>query len=254
MTDDTGNPKRPGRDATMRPLPRRFFQEAAAAPRGNAFAVVLDGRVARTPRRHELSVADEALARDLAAEWAAQGDHIDPATMPLTTLVCTAIDAVRGREAAVAEEIVRYAGSDLTCYRAEAPEALRVLQAAKWDPALDWMSREFGARFNIASGITHVAQPAEATAAVGDALAGLPALQLAATHVLTTLTGSAILALAVLKGHMSLDDAWSAAHVDDDWQIDKWGEDAEATERRRRRHLEARAAARILAVDPTAGH
>lgn len=251
MTDDTGKPKRLGRDVEARPLPRRFFKEATAAPRGVGFAILLDGRVARTPRRHELSVADEALARDIASEWAAQGERIEPSAMPLTTLVCTALDAVRGNEAAVADEIVRYAGSDLTCYRAEAPEALRALQAAKWDPSLEWMAREFGVRFNIASGITHVAQPAEATAAVAAALAPLPALHLAATHVLTTLTGSAVLALAVLKCRMSLDDAWTAAHVDEDWQIEKWGEDAEATERRRRRYLEARAAARVLSAGPT---
>lgn len=249
-SEDTGKPKLPGRDAMARPLPRRFYKEALAAAGGDGFAILLDGRPARTPRRHALAVGDEALARDIAAEWAAQGERIDPAAMPLTTLVCTALDAVRGNEAAVAAEIVRYAGSDLLCYRADGPDALCALQADRWDGVLRWASREFGAPFKIASGITHVAQPAAATAAIAAALGNLSPLPLAALHVLTTLTGSAILALAVHRGHLSFDDAWSAAHVDEDWQIAKWGEDAEAAQRRQRRYQEARAASRILRVSP----
>lgn len=235
------------RDA-IKPLPKRFYKEATVASADSGFAVLLDGRNVRTPRKQILTVPSRALAEDVAREWAAQADVIDPADMPLTTLVFTAIDAVSGAPDAVAADIVKYAGSDLLCYRAESPVELVRTQARHWDPVLRWAEQTIGARLSVGTGLMPVEQPAESAAAVARAVAGLPALELAGLHVLTTLMGSAILALAVHRGHLSLDAAWAAAHVDEDWQIAKWGEDAEAQRRRASRLRQARAAAKVLAA------
>jgi chaperone required for assembly of F1-ATPase len=183
----------------------------------------------------------------MAAEWSAQREHIDPAQMPLTTLACSALDAVSGAEAAVIDEIVKYAGSDLLCYRADAPEGLVLAQARHWDPVLAWSARDLGACFNTATGLIHVAQPAAMPDQIRVALAGYDALAVAAVHVLTSIMGSTVLALAVARGHLGLDAAWAAAHVDEDWQIARWGCDAEAQARRAYRYSQARAAALVLA-------
>lgn len=257
MTDETQNGKAltgAARAAeaiqreSVRPLPKKFYKEVSIGESERGYGILLDGRRVRSPKKCELAVSTRALADGLAREWAAQVDIIDPAEMPLTTLVFTAIDAVAGSEAAVAAEIVRYAGSDLLCYRAEAPAELVKTQALHWDPVLRWAEDAIGARFVVSTGLMPVAQPQASSAAVAAEIAGLPALQLAGLHVLTTLTGSALLALAVHRGHLSLDAAWAAAHVDEDWQIAQWGEDAEARDRRSRRLREARAAAALLAA------
>ena len=155
---------------------------------------------------------------------------------------------MRGREAAVRDDIVKYDASDLVCYRAPQPEALVRRQAELWDPILAWSRDELGASFVVADGIMPVAQPEAATAAVERALAGHDAFALTALHVMTTLTGSAVLALAHAGGRLGAEEAWAAAHVDEDWQISQWGEDAEATARRERRWLEMQAASRLLGL------
>lgn len=235
------------RDAA-RPLPKRFYKDVKVSETDGAFAVLLDGRNVRTPRKQVLTLPSRPLAEEVAREWAAQADVIDPAGMPLTTLVFTAIDAVSGSPDAVAAEIVKYAGSDLLCYRAESPDELVRTEALHWDPVLRWAEQTIGARLVVGNGLMPVEQPAEASAAVARAVTGLPALELAGLHVLTTLMGSAILALAVRHGRLSLDAAWAAAHVDEDWQIAQWGEDAEAQRRRAIRLQQARAAAMVLAA------
>ncbi len=232
----------------VRPLPKRFYRDVTVAETDSSFAILLDGRKVRTPRKQVLTLPSQSLAADVAREWSAQVDVIDPAKMPLTTLVFTAVDAVAGSEEAVAAEIVKYAGSDLLCYRAESPVELVRTQALHWDPVLRWAEQTIGARFIVATGMMPVDQPAEVATAVAQAIAGLPTLKLAGLHVLTTMMGSAILALAVCHGHLSLDAAWAAAHVDEDWQIAQWGEDAEAQKRREVRLREARAAAAVLAA------
>jgi chaperone required for assembly of F1-ATPase len=210
--------------------------------------VLLDGRGIRTPGKQPLLVPTLDLAEAIAAEWKAQGEHIDPATMPMTRLLNSAIDGVRGREADVRAEIVKYAGSDLLCYRAGEPEGLARRQGELWDPVLAWCGEALGARFAVAQGLMPVPQPQAATAAVGRALDGLDPLRLAALHVMTTLTGSALLALAHARGRLTCEAAWAAAHVDEDWQIARWGEDAEASLRRRQRWSEMQAASRVLAL------
>jgi chaperone required for assembly of F1-ATPase len=191
-------------------------------------------------------VPTRALAEALAVEWEAQGERIDPATMPLTRLVNSVLDGVTGREAEVRGDVAKYAASDLLCYRAEGPAELVRRQAEAWDPVLAWAREALGARLVLGEGVVPVAQPSAATAAVEGALAELDAFSLAAHYVMTTLTGSALLALAHARGRLTAEEAWAAAHVDEDWQISQWGEDAEAKARRDRRWAEMQAASRLL--------
>ena len=236
-----------GREA--RPvLPRRFYKSVTVEAVDAAHRVLLDGKAMRTPAKAMFAAPTRALAEAIAAEWEAQREHIDPAAMPLTRLANSAIDGVRPQVAAVRDDIVKYAASDLVCYRAPQPEALVRRQAESWDPILAWSRDALGASFVVADGIMPVAQPEAATAAVERALAGHDAFALTALHVMTTLTGSAVLALAHARGRLSAEEAWAAAHVDEDWQISQWGEDAEATARRQRRWLEMQAASRLLAL------
>jgi chaperone required for assembly of F1-ATPase len=233
-----------GREAKV--VRKRFYKLASAAPLASGFTVHLDGRGVKTPGKAPLVVAVLPLAEALAAEWAAQGEEIKPSTMPLTTLACTAIDAVAPKRAEVADEIGRYAMSDLLCYRADAPAGLVVLQTTGWDPVLSWASGELGVSFKRATGIMHVEQSPKAAEAMIAALLPLDPLRLAAMHILTSLMGSALLALAVLRRHLSLDEAWRLAHLDDQWQIDRWGTDEEAELRQAGRLRTATAAARVL--------
>lgn len=231
----------------LRPvLPKRFYQAAAVTPFEGGHAVTLDGRAVKTPAKAPLVLVSAALAQAVAAEWAAQDAVIDPAAMPLTRLANTAIDAVAKSAPAVAADIIAFAGTDALLYRAESPAELADRQRASWDPVLAWAERTFAARLTPAIGIRHVAQPPDALAAVARALQPHDPWRLAPLHVMTTLTGSALLALAVAHGAMTAEEAWAAAHVDEDWQIETWGQDAEADARRRARRTEMRAAALFL--------
>ena len=233
----------------LRPeLPKRFYAKAGVIERDGLFAVGLDGKPVRTPAKALLAVPERALAEALAAEWEAQADVIDPARMPLTRIVNSAIDGVAREKEAVAAEIVKYAGSDLLCYRAEEPAALARRQQEAWDLPLGWAAETLGARLATTTGVIATAQPAEATDAIKRTAAALDPLSLAAVHVMTTLTGSAVLALAVAAGRMEPEAAWAAAHVDEDFQIEQWGPDEEASERRSKRWREMEAAARLLAL------
>jgi len=235
-----------GKERPTRPLPRRFYEEARCEPRGEMFEVLLDGRSIKTPQEVVLTVPTRALAEAIAVEWAQQGERINPVTMPLTKLANAAIDGVTGRETAVRAELLKYAASDLLCYRAECPHPLVERQAKAWDPVLDWAHKALGARFILASGVMPVPQPAEALNAVAVQLDGLDAFRLASLHVMTTLMGSTLLALAHALGRLTAENAWAAAQVDEDWQIERWGEDAEAAAWRHRRWEEMRAASRLL--------
>lgn len=239
-------PKISARELNARPLPKRFYGSVSVGgvePAG--VPIMLDAKFARTPKKSELRLPTLALARAVAGEWAAQDDRVDPARMPMTRLANTAIDGVTGREADVRADVVKYASSDLVCYRAERPEGLVKRQAELWDPVLAW-GQTRGVRFKVASGLMHVPQAPESLAAVARDLAPLGAFELTALHTMVTLTGSALLALAVLRGAMSVDATWAAAHVDEDWQIAEWGEDAEAEARRAFRWVEMAAAGRLL--------
>ena len=244
------DPMRAAQANMRQPTVRRFYETVEVREaEGGGFALTLDGRAARTPGRHRLVSASRALMLRVAEEWARQGETVDPADMPLTRLLNSAIDGVSRTMDGTRGDIARYAGSDLLCYRAEAPEALAERQRLAFDPVLAWAAETFGARFNLAAGVVHVAQPLEALAAVRAALDAVddPA-RLAALSVITSLTGSALLALAVARGFLTPEAAWAAAHVDEDYQIELWGVDEEAKARREARRREMEAAGVVLAT------
>lgn len=230
-------------------LRKRFYERATASDAAGegGFAVLLDGKQVRTPARRLLAAPSRVLAQAIADEWNAQADVIDPARMPLTRLANAVIDAVADRSAPVADEIAQYLGSDLLLYRADAPEGLVAREAEMWDPVLSWARDELGALFMQVQGVMHAAQPQEAIAA---ARAAIPTdiWRLGAVSVITTLTGSALLALALALRAIDAERAWAAAHVDEDWQMAQWGEDALARERRTYRQSEMQAAATVLAL------
>lgn len=233
--------------AGMKPtLPRRFYKEAGVEERDGLFFLTLDGRTAKTPGKQTLAVPSRGLAEALAEEWARQGAEIDPSTMPITRIVNSAIDGVAPRQAEVVDDLVRYAGSDLVYYRVSEPGRLVESQDTVWNPILDWARDTHGARFTLAEGVMHVTQPDEALAAVRQAVEEVESpFALAALHVMTTLSGSVLIALAHAARQLDEDQAWAAAHVDELYQESVWGEDYEAMERRRRREADFKAASRV---------
>lgn len=235
--------ERLSQDRVDRPLPKKFYKLAAVT---DDLAIVLDGRVVKTPLKSKLVLPGRALAEVIAQEWNAQIDVINPALMPLTKLANTAIDRAGPERAYVAQQIVEFSGSDLVCYRAEAPETLVALQADRWDPVLAMAQLALGVRFKVASGIQHVQQDAATLAAVETHVAGLDAFELTVAHNLTTLTGSALLGLMLVDGAISAEHGWIAAHVDEDFQISQWGEDFEAVRRRHNRRLDYDASLQFL--------
>jgi len=239
------DPIEAARRSLRRPLRGRFYRQAGVAAGEGGFEIALDGKPVLTPARRVLAAPTHALAAAIAAEWERQAAHIDPASMPLTRLANAVIDGVAEAPATVAAEIAKYLGTDLVCYRAEAPEGLVASQAQHWDPILAFARDELKARFVLAAGVVHVAQPAEALAAAGAAMPD-EIWRLGALALLTTLTGSALIALALARGMISTEAAWLAAHVDEDWQMQQWGRDEVALARRALREAEFRAAATVL--------
>ena len=240
------DPVSAARASVRRQLKRRCYDVVSIFPDADGlFAIVLDGRPVRTPARAHLALPTPALAEAVAAEWQAQIDVIDPARMPLTRLANSTIDGVAHALASVSGEIENYLGSDLLFYRAASPAGLVARQAAHWDPILTWAGDVFGARFVLAEGVVHVRQPDVALGAMRAAIPADP-WRLAAVHTVTTLTGSGLIALALAAGRLEVDAAWAAAHVDEDWNMELWGRDALALDRRAAREAEMRAAALVL--------
>jgi chaperone required for assembly of F1-ATPase len=237
-----------GREPLRPPLPKKFYTTARVAEVDGHYAIQLDGRTVRTPKKLTLAVPTAALGKAIAAEWQAQVGVINPATMPLTKLANTVIDGILGQEAAIAEEITRFSGSDLLCYRASGPVELANRQLVAWGPIVHRAGQRLGAAFNTTAGLMPVAQPAATLAAVARRLAPCTAYELAAAHVITTLTGSAILALERLDNAIAAPEIWAAAHVDEDYQIELWGPDDEAAARRAFRWLELQSADQLLTL------
>lgn len=240
-----GGPRAAITDSLAKPLPKRFYKDVGIGE-GAFFQVLLDNRVIKTPGKRALMLPSRALAEAVAAEWQAQGEFIDPSTMPLTRFANTAIDAVAGVQQDVANDIVAYAGRDLLCYRAQGQSELAQAQAAAWDPVLDWAREAIGAHFDVAEGVMPIDQPSMALKRFASALEPHEPFRLTGLHVLTTLTGSALLALAHARGFLDAAQAWAAAHVDEDYQIRQWGEDYEAGQKRKQRQAEFEAASRLL--------
>jgi len=244
------DPEEAVRRATRTPRRKRFYGSAEVADAPGGLAILLDGKPVRTPSGRSLVAPTREIADAIAAEWDAQKEFIDPLAMPLTRLANSVVDAVVDRLDAVRDDVAKYLGSDLLFYRAGHPEALVAREAALWDPVLFWAADAFGAHFILAEGIVHVRQP---DAAITAARAALPAdpWSTAALHVITSLSGSALLALALLHDRLDADQVWAAAHVDEDWNIGQWGVDEEVAARRAARLVDFQAAVRLLkALNP----
>jgi chaperone required for assembly of F1-ATPase len=252
--NDHSNPMEAARRLTAPPRQKRFYKIVEMRREAGGSALRLDGKRAITPGRRPLIVPDERLADAIASEWRAQGETIDPATMPVTRLANSAIDGVAGRQQEVRREILAYAGADLLCYRAEGPAGLVRRQDERWNPILAWAERRFGVPFRLAAGIVHVAQPEPTMRRLAAEIDAYDEpFRLSGLSLATTLTGSALLALALSERVIDADAAWAAAHVDEDWNISQWGEDAEAARRRAGRRVDFAAAALALVPLPVAG-
>jgi chaperone required for assembly of F1-ATPase len=224
---------------------KRFYANAGVGETDGGFTVTLDGKPIKTPSGRTVIVPSRSLAETIAAEWNAQGENIEPLTMPLTRLANSVVQGVVDQAEAVRDDVAKYVASDLLFYRAGHPEGLVAREASHWDPVLFWAAEALGAHFILAEGVMHVSQPQSAIAA---ARAGLPAdpWAIAAMHMITTLTGSALLALALFHGVIDPDQAWAAAHVDEDWNAEKWGVDEEVAARRAAKLVDFGAAAGVL--------
>jgi chaperone required for assembly of F1-ATPase len=245
------DPQEAVRRATRAPQRKRFYAKAGVGETEGAFSVTLDGRPIKTPSGRVVTVPARAIADAVAEEWEAQKETIDPLTMPLTRFANSVVEAVMDRADLVADDVAKYLRSDMLFYRAGHPEALVAREAAHWDPVLFWAADTLGAHFILAEGIVHVSQPETAVEAARAALPKDP-WSIAAVHVVTSLTGSALLAMALMHGVLEPDQVWAAAHVDEDWNAEKWGVDEEVAARRAARLVDFKAACQILsALKPT---
>ena len=229
-----------------KPRPKKVFAKAEPGERAGRHVLLLDGRPAMTPAGRSLWLPNAETASAIAEEWDAQDETVDVNRMPLTRLVHSALDGVLDSIAAVRADIVKYAASDLLCYRAEHPQSLVDIEANAWDPILNWARAELGVALETTAGVAFVAQPAAALAAIAAAVARIEApCGLTALHLMTVLSGSAVLALAVALGRLDPQSAWRAAHADEDFQMMEWGADQAAVERRQRRWRDFESAARL---------
>jgi len=207
---------------------KRFWEAANVATLGDGFTVHLDGRAVKTPAKSPLLVPTRAMADAIAAEWAAQGEKINPLSMPVTRSANAAIDKVTPQHAEVADMIAAYGDAELICYRAEYPDLLIARQAAAWDPLLDWAEVTLKARLMPVTGLMHAPQPPEALQALSVRVHALDAFTLAAFHDLVSLSGSLIIGFATLQDLRPADDLWQISRIDELWQQEEWGKDSEA--------------------------
>ncbi|NTF32167.1 ATP12 family chaperone protein [Rhizobium skierniewicense] len=232
----------------QKPLPKRFYKHVTVGEtEEGGFTVLLDGKTMRTPAKSVLTVPTRALAQLLRDEWDAQVEVVDPTIMPVSRHINTAIDGIASDPQAVFEDILRFSSSDLLCYRAGEPQALVERQSEQWDPIIDWAANTLGARFILVEGVMHQDQPREAIAAFAVTVRKYDTpIELAALHTMTTLTGSALLALALAEGERSVEEIWALAHLDENWTAEQWGEDDDAQIRTAKRFVEMRAAVDVL--------
>lgn len=210
---------------------KRFYDHAAVTAMEGGFAVTLDGKTVKTPARRPLVLPNELIAGAVAREWSAQGDRIEPDTMPLMRLAATAIDRVADNRDTMVDDISAYGETDLLCYRAAEPDALKVMQAEAWQPLLDWCATRFGATLAITEGLIAIPQPGAATGALRAAVDGYDAMSLAALHAITAAAGSLVIALALAEGHIDAKTAWRLSRIDESYQAEHWGIDAEALDK-----------------------
>lgn len=204
---------------------KRVWETVSTAREGDGYAIYLDGRRVRTPAKSPLTLPTKALALKIEKEWAAQGDHIEPATMPFTRTANSAIDRVAPQMAEVADILAAYGDSDLLCYRAERPTELVARQSRSWDPVLDWAAAELGARLVPRTGVIHVPQFSTETARLAAQVHAFSNFELAGFHDLVALSGSLILAFATIHELHDAAKIWALSRLDESWQIEQWGED-----------------------------
>jgi len=239
------DPQEAARRGTRTPQRKRLYTKAGVIEADGGFAITLDGKPIRTPSGRVITAPSRDIAEAISAEWNAQKDTIDPLSMPITRFANSVIEAVVDRVDDVTADIAKYFSSDLLFYRAAHPEALVARETAHWDGVLFWAADSLGAHFILGQGIVHVRQPDAAIAAARAALPSDPWM-VASMHVVTTLTGSALLALALLHGAREGDQVWAAAHVEEDFNAEQWGLDEEAAARRAARLVDFQAATRVL--------
>lgn len=207
---------------------KRFWKTVSVVPEGQGWGLRLDARVLQTPAKAPLIVPTAAMAEAIAEEWRAQEGEIRPALMPVSRAANSAIDKVTLQQAEVAAIIADYGMTDLLCYRATGPEVLVQRQAAAWDGLLDWVAKELGAPLLVTAGVMAVPQPASSIARLRAVVGGFDPFRLTALHDLVAISGSLVIGLATARGHLQPDAAWRAARIDEDWQAEQWGRDAEA--------------------------
>jgi chaperone required for assembly of F1-ATPase len=225
---------------------KHFWKDVSVEPEGEGWGIKLDGRPVKTPARQHLAVPTFNLAEAVADEWRAVGENVDPRAMPLTGLANAAIDRVAPGRHAFAEGLSNYAEADLACYGAEGPDRLIERQEAHWDKLLGWARRRYDVDFVTTSRLIHVAQPPATVERLSHAIAALDAFRLAGLSPLVTIGGSLIAALAVLEKAITPEEAWQAVTVDERWQLEQWGADAEAEAALKNRRRDFLAAARFL--------
>lgn len=229
-------------------LPKRFYKSVKLASSDDGFAVLLDDKPLLTPGRTKLILPNEELAEALRAEWDAQEQQIDPAKMPMTKLVNSAIDLVTAKREQVLDETAKYVASDLICYRAKDPEDLVKKQIDAWNPVIDWAANALQIDFETTKGVTYVEQPKNAIPQARRAMEDMDHFALMAVHNMTTLTGSLLLTLAHIAGNVDALTAWQFAHIEEDWQVSRWGEDAEAKQMRAFKWREMEASSQLYAL------
>jgi chaperone required for assembly of F1-ATPase len=225
---------------------KRVYKSVAARAVDGGWGVTLDGRPLRTPAKRDLIVPSEALATAIAAEWDAQSSDIRPETMPLTRLATTAMDRTAAERNKIVAEIANYAGTDLVCYRAEHPPALAARQEATWQPLIDWAAGRYDAGLAVTAGIVPLAQSPASLKAYAGVVAAFDDFRLTALQAVTGACGSLVIALALHEGRLDAEAAFAASQLDETFQIEAWGEDAEAAQRRRALAADIAAAARFL--------
>lgn len=217
---------------------KRFYDAVTIVPAAAGWEIALDGRPVRTPARAPLKLPTHALAQAVAAEWQGQGERVDPASMPLTGLANAAIDHVATNVPGFAATVARYGESDLLCYRADGPAALVARQAAAWNPLLDWARARYDIAFAVTQGVLPVPQPPATLERLGAVVGALDPFVLVGLSTLVTISGSLVCGLAIVDGGQDVERIWHAADIDDAWQVEQWGEDAEATARTAGRRAE----------------
>ena len=229
---------------------KRFYKDVSVEKTDGGFRFLLDGKPVQTPARHALLLPTEALTEAIAEEWRSQDEEMRPAEMALTRLVNTVLDGVRAARPDVVAAILRFGENDLLSYRVETPVELAARQL-DWNTLLDWAAERHDARLLTTSGIHHVEQSSETLAALKQAVEAQDDFELAALHVLASVTGSLILGLAVLGGRLSAPEAFALSRLDETYQAERWGRDREAEERAVRLAAEMEQAAELARLSRT---